>query len=174
MASTFSGVVSRLWSGVLSYAVKFGVVGLIGMGIDVAIFNALILGALGTGNWWQTSLGAKFISTSIAIVFNWLGNRFWTFRHRKRVNVFAEFVEYVLASLIGMGVTLLTLWVSHDLLGMKSLLADNVSANVLGLGLGTIARFALYRFWVWGDNREIVLDEGKHKSKPSFRGQRNA
>ena len=159
MAVLPSNFLTRLWNGLLSYAIKFGVVGLVGMGIDVLIFNALLLGLLGEGFWWQTAVGAKFVSTSIAILFNWLGNRFWTFRHRKRVNVIAEFAEYVVASLLGMGVTLVTLWISHDLLGLTSLLADNVSANVIGLGLGTIVRFALYRFWIWGDHRDLILDE---------------
>ena len=167
MALLPTNFLARLWNGLLSYAVKFGVVGLVGMGIDVLIFNALLLGLLGEGHWWQTAVGAKFISTSIAIVFNWLGNRYWTFRHRKRNNVLAEFVEYVVASLLGMGVTLFTLWVSHNLLGLTSLLADNVSANIIGLGLGTIVRFALYRFWIWGDHRDLTLDESKHRPKIS-------
>ena len=167
MAVLSSAFLTRLWNGVLSYAVKFGVVGLVGMAIDVVIFNALLLGLLGEGFWWQTAVGAKFVSTSIAIVFNWLGNRFWTFRHRKRSKVLAEFAEYVVASLLGMGVTLVTLWVSHNLLGLTSLLADNVSANIIGLGLGTIVRFALYRFWIWGDHRDLIVDSSKHSQKKS-------
>lgn len=162
MAINLAYTFRRFWNGILSYAVKFGVVGLIGMGLDVAVFNALLLGMLGTNVWWQTALGAKFISTSLAIVFNWLGNRFWTFRHRKRSNILAEFLEYVFASLMGMGVTLLVLWISHNVLGLTSLLADNISANVIGLGLGTVVRFALYRFWIWGDHRNLTIDDSKH------------
>ena len=164
MAINLAATFSRLWNGILSYAVKFGVVGLVGMGIDVLIFNVLLLGYLGQDVWWQTAVGAKFVSTSIAIIFNWLGNRFWTFRHRKRNNVLAEFVEYVIASLIGMGVTLFVLWVSHDLLGLRSILADNISANIIGLGLGTVVRFALYRFWIWGDHRNLEIDDTKHRN----------
>ncbi|HEY0374022.1 MAG TPA: GtrA family protein, partial [Amnibacterium sp.] len=45
------------------------------------------------------------------------------------------------------------LWVSHYLLGMDSPLADNVSANVVGLLLGSVVRFALYRHWVYHPRR---------------------
>lgn len=148
-------ILSRLWNGFLSYAVKFGVVGLIGMAVDVVIFNLLVTGVLGSGHWWQSPIGAKFLSTSVAIIFNWLGNRLWTFRHRRRANMYSEFVEYVVASLLGMAVTLFVLWISHNILGFTSLLADNISANIVGLGLGTLVRFLLYRFWIWGDHRVL-------------------
>jgi len=49
-----------------------------------------------------------------------------------------------------MGITLTFVWFTHDVLGFTSLLADNISANVIGLGLGTAVRFVLYRYWVWG------------------------
>ena len=43
----------RAWTGFLAYLVKFGVVGLIGLVIDVALFNALRLGVFGDG-WIST------------------------------------------------------------------------------------------------------------------------
>jgi hypothetical protein len=50
---------------------------------------------------------------------------------------------------IGLG----CLYVSHYVLGMTSPLADNVSANVIGLGLGSAVRFVLYRQWVYSPAR---------------------
>jgi hypothetical protein len=41
-------------------------------------------------------------------------------------------------------------WFTYDVLGFQSVLASNISANVIGLALGTLVRFVLYRFWVWG------------------------
>jgi putative flippase GtrA len=89
----------------------------------------------------------------VAIVVNWIGNRYWTFRKNRRSDVGREFIEFVTASVAGMLVTLTTLWVSHYVLGFDSLLADNISANVIGLGLGTLVRFSLYRWWVWSVKR---------------------
>jgi putative flippase GtrA len=45
------------------------------------------------------------------------------------------------------------LWVSHYALGFTSVLADNIASNVIGLGLGTLFRFTLYRMWVFAPHR---------------------
>ncbi|GAA1749632.1 GtrA family protein [Agromyces humatus] len=153
MSTTLASVASRLWNGLLAYAVKFGIVGLIGLVIDVTLFNLLRLGVFGDDNWAQSAIGAKVISTSVAIIFNWLGNRYWTFRKHRRRNYFREFAEYVIVSLGGMAIALICLWVSHHLLGYTSLVADNISTNVVGLALGTAFRFVLYRYWVFGHHR---------------------
>lgn len=147
---------SRIWNGLITYAVKFGVVGLIGFVIDIALFNALRLGVFGD-SWVSTAIGAKTISTSVAIVFNWIGNRYWTFRQHRRSNYLREFGEYVVVSLGGMAIALGCLWISHHVLGLNSLLADNIATNVIGLGLGTLFRFFLYRFWVFGHHRSDGL-----------------
>ncbi|MGR2753291.1 GtrA family protein [Agromyces arachidis] len=153
MPATFRTVAMRAWNGFLAYLVKFGVVGLIGLLIDVALFNALRLGLLGSDTWAQSAIGAKTVSTTVAIVFNWLGNRYWTFRRHRRRHALREFAEYAIVSLGGMGIALLCLWVSHYVLGYTSLLADNIATNVVGLALGTAFRFLLYRYWVFGHHR---------------------
>ena len=153
MSTSLASVASRLWNGLLAYAVKFGVVGLIGLVIDVTLFNLLRLGVFGDDGWAQSAIGAKTISTSVAIIFNWLGNRFWTFRKHRRRNYLREFAEYVIVSLGGMTIALICLWISHHLLGYTSLVADNISTNVVGLALGTAFRFVLYRYWVFGHHR---------------------
>ena len=153
MSTPVSSAFARLWHGLLAYALKFGVVGLIGLVIDVTLFNLLRLGVVGEGHWAQSAIGAKTISTSVAIIFNWLGNRYWTFRRHRRRNYLREFVEYVLVSIGGMLIALGCLWVSHHLLGYTSLVADNIATNVVGLALGTAFRFLLYRYWVFGQHR---------------------
>ena len=153
MSTRLASAIERLWDGLLAYAVKFGVVGLIGLVIDVALFNALRLGVFGDDHWAQSAIGAKTIATLVEIVFNWLGNRYWTFRKHRRRNYVREFVEYAIVSLGGMAIALGCLWISHHWLGYTSLLADNIATNVVGLGLGTAFRFVLYRYWVFGHHR---------------------
>jgi putative flippase GtrA len=166
-ASASTSALQRLWNGLLAYALKFGVVGLIGLVIDVTLFNLLRLGVFGEGHWAQSAIGAKTISTSVAIIFNWLGNRYWTFRRHRRLNYLREFFEYVIVSLGGMAIALGCLWVSHHWLGYTSLVADNIATNVVGLALGTVFRFLLYRYWVFGHHRSDGLsnlaraEEGK-------------
>ena len=153
--SNVGSVIARLRAGIVGSIVKFGIVGLLGFVIDVGIFNFLRYLEISGGReeWWTTALGAKIVSTSVAIIFNWLGNRFWTFRKNRTSPVFRELVEFVLASVAGMIVALACLWVSHHLLGLRDIVSDNISGNVIGLGLGTALRFFLYRYWVFNPNR---------------------
>ena len=148
---------TRLWDGFLTYALKFGVVGILGMILDVGIFNLLLVGTFGTGHFFSTAIGAKLISTSVAIIFNWVGNRYWTFRENRRSRVWLELLEYSIVSLGGLAIAEGCIWFTHHVLGMTSLLATNIAANVVGLALGTAFRFVLYRYWVYGTQRSDGL-----------------
>jgi hypothetical protein len=64
-----------------------------------------------------------------------------------------EAVEFVAVSVAGGAIALLCLAVSHDLLRLTSPLADNISANVVGLALGSAFRFLGYRSWVYSRTR---------------------
>jgi putative flippase GtrA len=135
---------------------SFGVVGLGGLVVDVGVFNLLRLTVLAPEALHEGPFIAKVISTSLAIVVNWLGNRYWTFRHHRRAQLVREGFEFVLVSLGGMLIALACLWVSHYLLGYTSAVADNISTNVVGLALGTAFRFTFYRLWVFNPDRPGV------------------
>jgi putative flippase GtrA len=127
----------------------FALVGGVGFVLDLAVFNALRLTILAPEAHHEGPILAKVISTAVAIAANWVGNRYWTFGPHRRDDSAAEAVEFLVVSLLGMGVGLGCLWVSHYALGFTSLLADNISSNVVGLLLGSVVRFALYRHWVY-------------------------
>jgi putative flippase GtrA len=133
---------------------RFGLVGLVGLAIDVGVFNILRLTVLSPDDVHEGPVIAKVISTSLAIVANWLGNRYWTFGHERRPHWIREAVEFGLVSVGGMLIALGCLWVSHYALGLTSVVADNISTNVVGLVLGTVFRFTFYRLWVFGGHRE--------------------
>lgn len=141
--------------------VRFGVVGLVGVVVDVGIFNLLRLTVLAPELIHEGPVIAKVISTSIAIVTNWIGNRYWTFGSMRRSHVLREGLEFALVSVGGMGIALLCLWVSHYLLGFTSALADNIATNIVGLGLGTAFRFTFYRIWVFRPELEAKAEIGR-------------
>ena len=60
-----------------------------------------------------------------------------------------EFALFVLFSAIGLAIAVACLAISHYVLDFTSPLADNVAANVVGLGLATAFRFWSYRRWVF-------------------------
>lgn len=128
---------------------RFGAVGAVGLVIDVGIFNLLRLTVFSPENIYEGPVIAKVISTSVAILVNWIGNRYWTFGPHRRPQAVREGIEFLIVSLGGMLIGLACLWISHYVLGFTSLLADNISSNVIGLALGTAFRFWLYRTWVF-------------------------
>jgi putative flippase GtrA len=135
--------------------VRFGTVGGVGFVVDVAVFNALL--AAGTaGHLRGAAVLAKSSSTVLAIAVNWLGNRYWAFREHRRTDIAREAVEFGLVSLAGSLVTVGCLAASHYLMHLTSPLADNISANVVGLGLGSAVRFVAYRRWVFAASRGRV------------------
>jgi putative flippase GtrA len=135
---------------------KFGVIGLIAFSIDFVIFNYLRF-AGGEGVLFDKPLTAKVISVLFATTFAFVGNRHWTFKDRNRSTLRRQYTLFFVFNLIGMIISLLCLWVSHYVLGYESALADNISANVIGLVLGTMFRFWSYHNWVFP--KEVSITE---------------
>ena len=154
-----------LWERIVRYAWKFGLVGGLGLVVNVVLFNLLRLGVFGTGHFFQGAIGASMVAVTVSILFNWVGNRYWTFREHRRKNYAKELLEYVIVSLGGMAFQLGSLYLSHEVLGYTSLLADNISGNLIGVGLGTIFRFLLYRFWVYGHHRSGGLVASRNEAE---------
>lgn len=132
---------------------RFALVGGVGFIVDVALFNLLRLSVLSPDVLAEGPVLAKVMSTSVAIAVNWLGSRYWSFRLEHRRPAARESIEFVAASLLGMGAAVLCLIVSREVLGFTSVLADNIASNVIGLALGSTLRFALYRWWVFHPRR---------------------
>ena len=91
----------------------------------------------------------------MATVFSWLGNRLWTFRHRRSEPVAHEFGLFVVFNVIGLGIALACLGFSRYVLGLESQLADNIAGNGIGLVLGTLFRFWAYRRFVFRGELEL-------------------
>jgi putative flippase GtrA len=128
---------------------KFGVIGVIAWVVDTVVFNAS-LSWLG-GSWAP----AAVISTTVSATVAFIGNRFWTWRHRARSSLRREYVLYAVFNLIGLLISLACLFVSHEMLGhfwphvFRTRLADNISKQGFGLLLGTAFRFWSYRRYVF-------------------------
>ena len=121
---------------------KFGVVGGFAFVVDIGLFNLLLHAT-------DKPLTSKTISTVVATTVSYVGNRTWTFRRRSRSGVRREYALFFLLNGVGLLISLTCLAISHYALGFTSTLADNIAANVIGLGLGTTFRFWSYRRWVF-------------------------
>lgn len=134
---------------------KFGAIGLVAYVIDLTVFNLLRF-AGGEGLLYDKPLTAKVFSVLAATTFAYFGNRHWTFKDRSRSSFRREYALFFVFNAIGMIISLSCLWISHYVLGFESALADNISANVIGLVLGTIFRFWGYHNWVFPNDVSSV------------------
>ncbi len=142
-------------------AAKFGVVGGIGFVVDVGTFNVLRF-AGNPGVLEHKPLTAKAISVAVATLVTYFGNRHWTWRDRARTGAHREVFLFFVLNAIGMAIAIGCLAFSHYVLDLRSVVADNVSANIIGLALGMVFRFWSYRTFVFrrnpDDSPELALD----------------
>ncbi|WP_432835082.1 GtrA family protein [Dactylosporangium sp. CA-092794] len=139
-----ASLVSRLYTrfeGLVHELGKFGTIGAVTFVIDTGVFNLLYH--------LMPPIAAGTVSMTVAASAAFLGNRFWTWRHRARTDLRREYALYFLFNLCGWGIAMACLWVSHYGLGYTSQLADNIAKNGVGLVLGTTFRFLSYRHIVF-------------------------
>jgi putative flippase GtrA len=124
----------------------FLTVGGIGYVVDVAAFN--VFRSLEPFKSIDPAY-ARTMAVVIAMVVTYLGNRTYTWRDEVGEVRRREIALFVLFNVIAFGFSVVTLVISHDVLGLTSRLADNVSANVVGMALGTAFRFWTYKRFVF-------------------------
>jgi len=122
---------------------KFGTVGALAFVVDTGLFNIILHVAP------HKPLTAKVVSTVVAASMAFVLNRAWSFRHRQRSSLRREYTLFFILNAIGLVIAVGCLGISHYLLGFHSRLADNLSANGVGVALGTLFRFWSYRRYVW-------------------------
>ena len=142
--TTPHGRLYRQFEALLHELAKFGIVGVVAFVTDVGLYNALRLGFL-----HDRPTTAKIISSLVAMGVAYVGNRFWTYRHRPRTGYARETALFLVFNVLGLCIALACQGFTHYVLGLDSLLADNLSANGLGLALGTAFRFWSYRRFVF-------------------------
>jgi putative flippase GtrA len=124
----------------------FLVVGGVGYVVDVSAFN--VLRSITPWSTMDPSV-ARTMAVVLAMCVTYLGNRMVTWRARTAGDRRREITLFIVFNIIGFGFSVATLALSHDVLGLTSRLADNISANVVGLALGTVFRFLTYKHVVF-------------------------
>ena len=127
-----------------SVLAKFGVVGALGVVVNLGVFNALRLGPLGVddalGGNDDRVVTAKVIATVVSIAFAWVAHRGWTFKDRRRHRPAKELLLFGAVNAVALVLEAGTVALTHHGLGWTSWFADNMS-SLAGIGHGTIARY---------------------------------
>jgi putative flippase GtrA len=121
---------------------KFLVVGGIGFVVTIAGADALRFDA-GLGKYTSIT-----IAMAAATVVTFVGNRYWTFRHREGKGTTHESVMFFALNLVGLLIQYASIGLIQDVGGLQGKLWYTV-ANLVGTVIGTVFRFWSYRKWVW-------------------------
>lgn len=126
---------------------KFGSVGAIAYIANLGLFNLLVHFPISPLD--DRPVTGSLLAGSVSILVAYFGNRFWTWKDRPRRAMSREIALFFIINGIGILISAAVLYISRYILGFQSALADNIAANVIGIGLGTIFRFWSYRVWVF-------------------------
>jgi putative flippase GtrA len=118
---------------------KFLVIGAIGAIITFGVANALH--PIG-------KYKAITVATILATVITYLGNRYWTFRHRQGKGTTRDSIMFFVLNGVGLVIYYACIGLI-DLAGLGHSVAWYNVALVVGTGLGTLFRFWSYRRWIW-------------------------
>jgi putative flippase GtrA len=121
---------------------KFGAVGGAGLLVNLLVFNLVR---------HVTDLQvvrASVIATVVAIVFNYIGFRYFTYRDRDKSRRTKELGLFLLFSVVGLVIENGVLYAATYWFGWDSPLQSNIF-KFLGIGIATLFRFWSYRTWVF-------------------------
>lgn len=126
---------------------KFGSVGAVAYIVNLGLFNLLVHFPISPLD--DRPVTGSLLAGFVSILVAYFGNRFWTWKDRPRRAMSREIALFFIINGIGILISAAVLYISRYILGFQSALADNIAANVIGIGLGTIFRFWSYRVWVF-------------------------
>ncbi|GGR49769.1 putative flippase GtrA [Nocardioides luteus] len=131
--------------------IRFMMVGGIATAAAFVLFNGLVHGFFfGAGPMNGQPIPAYVIANTVGMLISYDLSRRWTFRHRVSDHPDGGFTAYVVINAVTMLLPIACLYVTRNMFGWDSAIADNVSANVVGVLLGQVARFFLFRKFVFG------------------------
>ena len=128
------------WRVLLKEISAFGLVGTIGFIVDETLFNVFF---------HDGQIVAKTISTTVATMVTYLGNRYFSFSHRARSGIGRETTIFFGINLIVLVLSLIVLGFFEYPLHLKHhRFAMNI-VNIATIGLGTLFRFWAYKRFVF-------------------------
>jgi len=146
---------------------KFGIIGV--GGLIITNVGYALLHSHGVG-----PVSSATIATIVATIVAYIGNRYWSFRHRERTSVPREGLIFFLLN--GMGLLIqdaVVAFNSYVLHLEHHKVAEFLALNI-GIGLATIFRFWSYRKFVWRLSPTDDSGTGAVPGPPAPSGQPSA
>lgn len=122
---------------------KFGTVGAIALVVNMGVFNVYLVAAP------SKQIFAKVVSTIVATCVAYVGNRYWTYKDRDKIDRRREMFFFFLINGVAAVIEVMFVFISKYGLGQDGTLAVNVASYGFGLPLGMLFRLYCYRTFVF-------------------------
>lgn len=134
------------WQRFAAEVTRFLAVGLLATVVALILFNLLVHGYSMSGAPLndQPQL-AYLLANGVGMIISYHGTKFWAFRSRPSRHADGGLAAFIVINLATMLIPITCLWISRNGLGLDDPFSDNISANVIGLGMANAARFFLFR-----------------------------
>lgn len=136
---------------------RFAIVGTIGAVIDLGFFN------LFTGVFKLPALAAQALSFLLAVLSNFLWNRFWTYPDLRNKPITRQLVQFFVVSVIGLTIRTLIFdaleksmdWVASNIVSSSFVISPVTLGHNMALATVIIIimfwNFFVNRFWTYND-----------------------
>lgn len=127
--------------------VRFAVVGGMGTIVNLVVLKLTLVvwGQLSATTPFAVEAFASGLAFAVAVVHNYLLNRWWTFRSSKTMST--EFVKFLIVSLAGLGLNELFFWVFRARIEIPVLWSQ-----VLAIGCVLPFNFIVNKLWSFRDS----------------------
>jgi putative flippase GtrA len=132
---------------------KFAAVGLIGSVIDFGIFNLFTIA------FSVSSVASSIVSFSLAVINNFILNRFWTYPETRQTSIYKPLVQFVIVSCLGLAIRVpLFAWLEKMLIPLAAKTIPNILtptivghnvALALVIGVVMMWNYFVNRFWTF-------------------------
>ena len=112
------------------------------------MYNLLVF-AGGSGPLHGYPLVAKTIAVIAGLIVTYAGNKLLTYRDRTASISWGQVLRYAAVNVLAILVQLGCLGFSRYVLGLDTVLADNIAGTFIGQALATGLRYVLYTLWVF-------------------------
>ena len=137
---------------------KFSMVGAIGFVIDTGAQNIMV-GVLGMST-GSLRLLAKTISFLLALISNFIWNRYWTYPESRSKRLRVQAAQFALVNAVGLALNLLIFGgVSSLLIPLLQGLYGERSGLMLGTNVGQVCAVAVVLFWNFFVNRHWTYSD---------------
>ena len=152
------------WNRLLAEVGRFMAVGGIATFAAFLVFNFLVHGLYLTSDPWLSGhpVTAFVLANFVGMVISYRLSRYWTFKHRPPQHADGGRTAYFVINTITMIIPMACLWFSRNVLGLDDPVADNLAGVVIGQLLGQVARFYLFREYVFQKPPDMHLPAFMH------------